>query len=105
MSLILNKSYQRVIDLNLINLEPWFLLSEDQIKQRQKGFKDRFPSRRLIPFAKRDDNDDVACFEEGKEDEIKIIHDFATPGFEQRQVFPTFWDWFKYAINEMILFE
>lgn len=100
-----NKGYSRVIELELTNLEPWFILKKDQIKQKKNGLKKRYPSRRLIPFAKRDDNDDVACFEEGKDEEIQIIHDFASPGFEQKKTYKNFWDWFKTAIDEMIFFE
>lgn len=39
----------------------------------------------VIPFARRDDNDDIACFEVGKGKSVQIIHDFASEGFEQRK--------------------
>ncbi len=62
----------------------------------------RYPTRQLVPFAKRSDNDDVAWFEMGKPGSVEIIHDFADPGWEQRAEYPSFWDWFKEAINLLI---
>ena len=47
--------------------------------------KKRYPNRKLIPFAKRVDNDDTACFEIGKGSKVQLIHDFASEGFEQRK--------------------
>lgn len=47
------------------------------------------PNRCLIPFAKRDDNDDIACFELGKGESVIIIHDFASHGFEDRYTTPS----------------
>ncbi|MNC72767.1 hypothetical protein D3C75_1238670 [compost metagenome] len=80
-------------------------MNEDQVLQRLKGLQIRYPDRRLIPFARRDTNDDIACFEVSKSKEVQIIHDFASSGYEQRRSYPTFWHWFKEAIDEMIEFE
>jgi hypothetical protein len=68
---------------------------------RYNGLKTRYPNRCLIPFAKRDDNDDIACFELGKGESVIIIHDFASPGFEDRYTFNDIFEWLKYAIDEM----
>ncbi len=67
-----------------------------------RDLKDRFPARNLIPFAKRKDCDDVACFELEKLGKIDIIHDFCDSGWEQRGEYDSFWDWFMEAIEEMI---
>ena len=61
-----------------------------------------YPQRKLIPFARRDDGDDIACFEVGKENRVQIIHDFASAGYEQRKEYECFWDWFRDAVEEMI---
>ncbi|CUP87219.1 hypothetical protein BH721_03430 [Clostridium baratii] len=53
-------------------------------------------------FAKRDDNDDIACFELDKGESVQIIHDFASIGYEQRKEYNDFWDWLEEAIKEMI---
>lgn len=99
------QEFLKVVRLNLVNLDPWILMDEDQIISRLEGLKKRYPKRILIPFARRIDNDDVACFELGKDDEVQVIHDFASQGFEQRKAFESFWEWFKEAIDEMIEFD
>ena len=80
-------------------------MSKEQVRSRIKGLIQRYPDRRLIPFARRGDNDDIACFEVNKGEQVMIIHDFASIGYEQRECFDTFWEWFRYAIELMIEFE
>jgi hypothetical protein len=89
-----------IIDQNLLNFDPWIILSGDQARTRLDGLKKRYSQRELIPFAKREDNDDVACFE--KERGIVIIHDFASPGYERGEDTYKFWDWFRMAVEDMI---
>lgn len=96
------EAFEKIVDLNLIDLDLWYLMSNEQVLTRIEGLKKRYPTRKLIPFARRDDNDDIACFEVDKEDKVQIIHDFASEGFEQRFEYNNLWDWFKEAIEEMI---
>lgn len=96
------KPILKAISLNLVDFDFWYIMNKEQMMYRYEGMKSRYPNRTLIPFARRDDNDDVACFEMGCGEEVKIIHDFATSGYEQRTIYKTFWDWFKSAIDEMI---
>jgi len=95
-------SYLKVIELNLVDYEYWYLMNEKQIKTRKEGLEKRFPNRKLIPFARRDNNDDIACFEIGHGEKVFIVHDFASEGYEHRQEFDTFWSWFISAIKELI---
>ena len=101
-----NFSYPRdilkIVELNLIDLDIWYLMKQEQAIIRIKGLEERYPSRKLIPFARRDDSDDIACFEVGKADRVQIIHDFASEGYEQKKEYECFWNWFRDAINEMI---
>ena len=99
------EQYLKVIELHLINLVPWYIIDAENAKMRLDGMRKRYHYRQLIPFAERRDNDDVACFEVGKGDEVVIIHDFASPGFEQRQTYDSFWVWFRIAIDDMIDFD
>ena len=94
--------YIKILELNLVDFDMWYLMSNEQVDIRIKGLKARYPSRNLIPFARRDDNDDIACFEVGKGNCVQIIHDFAGEGFEQRREYDCFWDWLRDAIDEMI---
>lgn len=56
----------------------WYLMSKEQVEIRIKGLKERYPDRELMPFARRDDSDDIACFDTGKNNKVQIIHDFAS---------------------------
>ena len=94
--------FLKIVELNLVDFEMWYLISADHIEDRINGLRRRYPSRKLIPFARRDDCDDIACFEIGKGDRVQIIHDLASEGWEQRKEYKCFWDWFKDAIDEMI---
>lgn len=70
-------------------------MNDDETVRRFRGLQKRYPGRRLYPFARRDDNDDVACFEDDNS-LVHIIHDFADIGWEQKEVFPTFVAWLEY---------
>ncbi len=98
-------SFLKVIRLDLTNLEPWYIMNSTEVQMRIKGMQTRYPQRVLVPFARRGDNDDVACFQMDKGQEIQIIHDFASVGYEQRKTYATFWDWYRDAMEEMIQFE
>jgi len=96
------REFIKIVDLNLVDLDLWYLMTKEQVEVRIKGLKDRYPERELIPFARRDDSDNIACFEVGKKNKVQIIHDFASPGYEQRKEYNSFWDWFREAVEEMI---
>lgn len=63
--------------------------------------KTRFPDRKLIPFARREDNDDVACWDLVAGD-VVLIHDFSSPGYEQRKRYADFYGWLREAIEDLI---
>lgn len=98
------EAYQKLIELNLVDFDIWYFIESEQATRRYYDLKARFPKRQLIPFARRDDNDDIACFEIGQANKVQLIHDFTTEGFEQRGEFQDVWDWLTYAINEMIVY-
>ena len=97
--------FLRVVAQNLVDLTPWYLMDHDQVLTRMEGLRLRYPGRDLVPFARRDDNDDVACWEKGRGETVVVIHDFASRGHEEHRAFPDFWSWFRGAIEEMIEFE
>ena len=97
-------SFIEAVELNLLDFDVWYIMDEDRVLNRLKGLKERYPNRELIPFARRDDNDDIACFEVGKGEKVQIIHDFASEGYEQRKEYNDFWAWLEDAISEMIEF-
>ncbi|WP_461612169.1 hypothetical protein [Clostridium sp. Marseille-QA1073] len=95
-------SFVKVVELKLLDFDLWYIMDEEKILNRFKGLKERYPNRKLIPFARRDDNDDIACFEVDKGERVQIIHDFASVGCEQRKEYNDFWTWLEEAIREMI---
>ena len=99
------REFLRIVDQNLLDFDPWIVLQGERLRTRYKGLKERYPDRELVPFARRDDNDDVACWEKGNEKSVVIIHDFSSCGYEQRESFSSFWDWFRNVVEEMIEYE
>lgn len=93
---------KKIAELNLVDFDFWFVMNAELAETYTLGIRNRFPNRKLIPFAKRCDCDDVACFEIEKPGKVEIIHDFCDPGWEQRGEYDSFWDWLMDAMQEMI---
>ena len=70
-----------------------------------RGLQERYPARELFPFAFRQDNDDVACWAKGMGERVFVIHDFASPGYEDVEEFNDVWSWFRVAVEETILWD
>lgn len=90
----------------LVNLMPWQFVIDDEFDWLLAGLASRYPDHKAIPYARRRDNDDVACFTPGGKGldgcKVIIIHDLATSGSEVVAEFVTFWGWFQYAVSEMV---
>ncbi|MHB8873471.1 MAG: hypothetical protein ACYC8T_07260 [Myxococcaceae bacterium] len=99
------KDYLRTVQQTLIDLSPWYLMDRDQVLERMKGLRERYSNRQLVPFARRDDNDDLACWEQDRGERVLLITDFSASGQEQRRVLPDFWAWFRAAVDDMIHFK
>ncbi|MCC3769520.1 hypothetical protein [Streptomyces sp. UNOC14_S4] len=95
--------FLRAVESGLVGLEPWWLLEGESLCTRVAGLRERFPGRRLVPFARREDNDDVACWDLDS-GTVRVIHDFTTPGRENRREFVTFYDWLRAAVEDFIEF-
>lgn len=98
------RQFLRIIEQEIQDLTPWHILSGERLRMRREGLQERYP-RNLVPFARRQDNDDVACWEGTDNHRVVIIHDFASSGWENRESYSSFWGWFRSAIEEMIAFE
>ncbi|MFW0772558.1 hypothetical protein ACLRGI_05265 [Paenarthrobacter nitroguajacolicus] len=93
----------RLVELELFELEPWWILTSDQLRRHNRGLADRYPDRRLILFARRQDNDDTACWDLDTE-KVAIVHDFASPEWEAQGEFEDFDAWLHAAIDDLIEF-
>lgn len=94
--------FLKIIQLGLIDFDCWYLMDKIQVYNRRKGLLIRYPNKNLIPFARRDDCDNIACFEVGAGEKVVIIHDFSSSGWEQENEFQDFKSWFLDAIAEML---
>ena len=95
------EEFERIVNQNLIDLTPWHILSGELLKSKYEGLKQRYPNSSLVPFAQRQDNDDVACWKEEDPEKVFIVHDYASEGWEKRRTFSSFWDWFKSVVDDM----
>jgi hypothetical protein len=97
------REFVRVVELGLTNLEPWWIIEGDRLRERFLGLRERYEARTLVPFAARQDNDDVACWDVDR-GTVVVIHDYASPGYEQRAELSDFLAWFRTAIEDFIAF-
>jgi hypothetical protein len=98
------QAFLRIVeDQKLLDFDPWIIMQGEQLRSRLNGLKMRYPTRQLVPFARREDNDDVACWDSKKR--VVIIHDFASPGYETKLELNCFWDWLRSALEATIEYE
>jgi len=86
-------------------MEPWFVFDASEAIKKMNGLRERYPGRCLLPFAKREDNDDVACFDRAYPGKAMIAHDFASPGWEHHSTLDSFYAWVRKAVEDMIEFD
>ncbi len=98
-------AFCRLVEQELIHLTPWHIMEGQRALVHCRGLAERYPSRGLFPFAYRQDNDDVACWAKGLGERVFIIHDFASPGWEDEADFHDVWSWFRSAIEETIAWD
>src|SRR5437870_953774 len=99
-------AYFHVQELGLTNLKPWYFIESSAIRANYSQINERFAERHVLPFARRGDCDDVACFvleeDARSRSEVVVIHDYAAKGMEVVNRMPNFWDWFRSAVEDMI---
>ncbi|WP_455834099.1 hypothetical protein [Pseudarthrobacter siccitolerans] len=62
-----------MIECGVTNLEPWALLHGSEQLQRMQHVGEVFPGWGVVPFARRTDNDEVACW---TGESVVVIDDF-----------------------------
>ena len=82
----------------LPDIEPWWFLCihEETALFWLKSLKAQYPNRSLVPFAKLEDSDDLACFDgcdASGNPVVKYIHAFASAGWEDRGEAREFSSW------------
>ncbi len=90
----------KLLNSERIDLTPWHII-EYEFSLREHFLLEKRYGRLLLPFAIRQDNDDTACLEKGFGQSIKIIHNYASKGWENVSSFSTFSDWLQDVEEEM----
>ena len=85
------EDFLRIVRQGLIDFDPWIILLGKQLRTRFYGLKKRYPKKELIPFARREDNDDVACWQKDNPNIIYIIHDFSSSGYDNKKELNSFY--------------
>ena len=88
----------RLAAQNLIDLTPWHIMPRDLAIKRMQGLRLRY-STKYLPFARRQDNDDLACIDPLTPTAIVIVHDFSQEGSERRESFASLWDFFSAVVE------
>lgn len=103
---IFPQSYLLYIDQKPIpDLMPWWFLCEMKGMSDSwfKNIQKQYPSRNLVPFAKIDHTDDVACFDASThaiDPIVHYVHAYASPGWEDCGHVINFDEWLNAAKAE-----
>lgn len=100
---VVPREYLGLKDNGVEEIGPWMFPGDDSLTYRLRGLRQRFPSRVLLPFAKRSDRDDVACWTEPFPS-VCVIHDFEIyPGtWGDRFVFSDIRAWIHWVLEDLM---
>jgi hypothetical protein len=103
------KGYSWLIDRNLVGfeansaLQPWHYLPSRHAFDLSERWPTGLGSMRLFAFAKRQDCDDLACFEvhEHRVERVVVVHGWTAEGYQIDRTYSTFWDWLKAVVDDL----
>lgn len=96
-------AYIDIMSLKVIpDLEPWSFICEfkESASFWMSEMKKQYPTRKLVPFAKLNYSDDIACFDGediSGDPKVYYVHAFASAGWEDRVYTDSFAEWLKMA--------
>jgi hypothetical protein len=93
--------FKRAIQRGLVDLGAWTVLDAGHAVALGHCLRQRYPARSVVPFARRVDNDDVACFDVEAPGAVVVIHDYASAGWEAR-VYRDVYAWLQQAVADMV---
>ena len=103
------KGYKWIVEHNMVGFEPnthfqpWYLLPQKDCFWVNDKWSDS-SSLKLYAFARRQDNDDFACFNVGSGEEIRniyIIHGCTEYGYDIVKSYSYIWDWMHSALDDI----
>ena len=101
---LLPQGYFRIVELGLTNVNPWHFLSTEECLAMLQELERQYAPVLYFPFARREDNDDVACVIQSHDnpEAITIVHMYASAGWEVDAEYVTFWNWYRNAVEDLI---
>ncbi len=83
-------------------IEPWYVVEKGSKRDAAALWKQMKYPNPLIIFARRNDNDDMACLEmiEGRVGDIVLIHGWTNEGFAVMGRFETVEDWLELVAED-----
>jgi hypothetical protein len=83
-------------------LSPWYRLPDAETFSASERWP-KGEERNLVVFARRQDNDDLACFSVAKEVVIGIVvvHGWTASGCDVVAEYRTVWEWLKAVIDDI----
>ena len=85
-------------------LQPWYFTPMDQSFWTSEYWHGGSHNQDYFVFARRQDNDELACFsfdESGNLIGVYIVQGWTEDGFEILREFASFWEWFKFVIDDI----
>lgn len=94
----------------LPDLKPWWFLHKytGTPEAWLKTVRQQYPNRQLVPFAKIEHTDDVACFDASAPSDdpvVHYVHAYALQGWEDRGHVVNFDAWLEAAIADAMQFK
>jgi hypothetical protein len=81
-------------------IQPWYYLTTEYTKRLDAIWPSAADAKQYVCFARRQDNDDYACFcmDDNLVSGIALIEGWATGGFNVIEKYDNFWDWFSLVV-------
>jgi hypothetical protein len=84
-------------------LEPWFYLAPADIFDPDEKWSKQRTRYRLVAFARRYDQDAIACFAiaDRTVQRIVVIQGWTSDGYDVVAEYATYWEWLKSVIDDI----
>lgn len=99
------RDFQAALEAGLTDFAPWHIRSARELEPRRQGLLNRYPGLAVLPFATRQDRDDIACWNTADSQmSVLVLHDFADADRAVRAEYDSFRLWLHAAIDDLLDF-
>jgi hypothetical protein len=103
------RGYFVLLDRKMVNFEPfgvlrpWYYLDNKNLLFIKEKWPHGPAKETLVAFARRQDSDEIACFEVSGENAIAVvvINGWTTNGYAILSKYTDFWLWFKSVVDDI----